>query len=207
MPRTRSQTAAGRRIASVEIVDPMTNLTLSDLAKKMVTVARSIHLVAATIEDVDPTKIGFIDAVQRSGSNAVVVARKIRLFHEERWSEKVPKQSNNDEESEEDEDDEDDEEDDIEANVEREFDEDFSLLKAAEITTRLEATAVGLIDDRRVEMERFRDPDGESFLRQFIEQYHQSIAEWDRVKETLRVCVEHGGETAIDMILRRRWLK
>ena len=44
-------------------------------------------------------------------------------------------------------------------------------------------------------------------MRQFIDQYAESIAKWDRLKMSLEICAEEGGEACMDMIVRRNWLK
>ena len=57
MPRTRSQSAAD----NAEIIDPPSNITLIDVARRVVRWARAIHFVATTVEDTDPARTGFID--------------------------------------------------------------------------------------------------------------------------------------------------
>ena len=198
MPRTRSQAAQD----ASQIVDPPTNITLVDVAKRMVRIARAIHFVAATIEDCEPARTGFIDAIQQSGSRSTVVARRIRNFHEERWREAkrtidYGADDDNDKEGEED----------VEHEVEAAFDQDYSLEKAVSIVTDFEARAVGMIGDRRDAMKNLRDPDGAEFLEEIMDKYYDSIAKWDRVRDALRVCADQGGEACIDMTLRRNWWK
>ena len=202
MPRTRSQTAEG----ADRIIDPPTNITLTDVARRIVRFARAIHFVAATIEDSEPARTGFIDAIQQSGSRSTIVARKIRNFHEERWRESERKATKKIDYGADDDSDEEREED-VEHQVEAAFDQDYSLEKAVSIATDFEAKAVGIIGDRRDAMEKLRDPEGAKFLEQFMDQYHKSIAKWDRVKDALRVCAEQGGEACLDMTLRRNWWK
>ena len=202
MPRTRSQTAEGAN----EIVDPQTNITLIDVARRIVRIARAIHFVAATVEDSEPARTGFIDALQQSGSRSTIVARKIRNFHEERWREAKQKDTRRIDYGADDDSDEDDEED-VEHEVEAAFDQDYSLEKAVSIATDFEAKAVGIIGDRRDAMEKLRDPDGAKFLGEIMDQYYGSIAKWDRVRDALRVCADQGGEACIDMTLRRNWWK
>ena len=131
MPRTRSQTAADREEAmTLNISDPETNLTLIDTSRRIVKIARAIHFIAATMEDTDHSKTGFIDAIQQSGSRSVVVARKLRQFHDQRFGKNDgdgTAGTNND-------DDEDDEEEDedTEEQVEERFDEDFRSISIRE---------------------------------------------------------------------------
>ena len=210
MPKTRSQSAAEGGGSDHQVIDPPTNITMIDIVKRVVRWARALHFVAATVEDTDSTKTGFIDKLQQAGSRAVVVARKMRNFHEERWREgrvagpgdpqKLPYGG-------EDDDDEDDDEEEVEAEVEAAFDQDFSLERAVAIAIDFEARIVALIDERREAMLALRDPEGADFLAKFVEQYNDSIGKWDRIGQALNVSADEGGDAAIDMIVRRNWLR
>ena len=201
MPRTRSQSAADR----AEIVDPPSNITVIDVARRVVRWARAIHFVATTVEDTDPGRTGFIDEIQQSGSRSVIVARKLRAFHDERWNEAKEKNRNIDYGAEDDDDEEDEEE--VEHEVEAAFDEDYSLEKAVAVTTTYEVKIVGLLGERREAMLNLHDSQGAAFLATLIEPYHESIAKWNRVESALQVCAEQGGEACVDMTLRRNWWK
>ena len=75
------------------------------------------------------------------------------------------------------------------------------------MTIEYEAEAFSVIGKRREEMERLKDRDGDAFMRGFIDEYADSIAKWDRIKMSLAVCADKGGEACLDMIVRRNWLK
>ena len=211
MPKTRSQSlAAERRQGQAAIVDPPTNITTIDLAKRVVRWARALHFVAATMEDIDSTKIGLIDRLQQAGSNAVVTARKLRNFHDDRWRESEEKRHGRPRQilyGGEDDDDSSGDEDDVEADIEAQFDQAYTMERAVSIAINIEVKIVTAIGERREAMIRLRDPDGASFLAHFIDKLHDSIAKWERVETTLTVCQYEGGDAAIDMVLRRNWLK
>ena len=207
MPTTRSQ--AARQRGQPVAVDPPSILTVIDIIGKVTRLARGMHFVAATIEDLFQRRVGFCDAIQASGSRSVVTARRLRYFHEARWGAKEDDDGMNvrridyGAES----DDDEDYAEEIEHEVEWAFDEDYSVLRAVEIVTEFEETILNLLEERTTAMRNLRDPDGAAFLEPLATQCRASIEKWERVKEGLEVCDEEGGEAFMDMALAKDWLK